>query len=320
MCIIVYFRSPNSQLTIPRYPAFDFSEQEDVHSMFPSPSEPEANRTLRTEDFPGILKSDKTADSDAAQNTLNLKDTNQKKRNSSKSKSLMPEHMENSETESTKGSFECEAPDMPPSCEATSIPVPDIAFPSLPNTFLAKLGVHKDSPLPVEAFDEHDLESKFIALSLAFKTDRATLAKRLELHKRQRDMAEKNVENEFQSMRDHLCKILLSILMKIWIDAVVMLEKICQARQKFAPAIISKTNQCKNVPNPRRKINIKDRIWLGSPLTVIQLVTKASTGNEAADEIPLMVEIEGACSNRILGLYNFVVQSIHLYIFYQTIW
>ncbi|GFU64269.1 lymphoid-restricted membrane protein [Trichonephila clavipes] len=57
----------------------------------------------------------------------------------------------------------------------------------------------------VEAFDEHDLESKFIALSLAFKTDRATLNKRLELHKRQRDMAEKNVENEFQSMRDHLC-------------------------------------------------------------------------------------------------------------------
>ncbi|CAL1269780.1 unnamed protein product [Larinioides sclopetarius] len=197
--------SPNSQLTIPRYPAFDFSEQEDVHSMFPSPSEPEANRNIKTEDFPGILKLDKTADSDAAQNTLNLKDTNQKKRNSSKSKTLMPEHMENSETESTKGSFECEAPDMPPSCEATSIPVPDIAFPSLPNTFLAKLGVHKDSPLPVEAFDEHDLESKFIALSLAFKTDRATLVKRLELHKRQRDMAEKNVENEFQSMRDHLC-------------------------------------------------------------------------------------------------------------------
>ncbi|GIY12123.1 inositol 1,4,5-triphosphate receptor associated 2 [Caerostris darwini] len=194
--------SPNSQLSIPRYPAFDFSEQEDVHSIFPSPSEPEANHNIKTE---GMLKSDRTSDPDGSQNTLNLKDTSQKKRNSNKSKNLMPEHMENSETESTKGSFECETSDFPPSSETTSIPVPDIAFPSLPNTFLAKLGVHKDSPLPVEAFDEHDLESKFIALSLAFKTDRATLNRRLELHKRQRDMAEKNVESEFQSMRDHLC-------------------------------------------------------------------------------------------------------------------
>ncbi|GFT67752.1 lymphoid-restricted membrane protein [Nephila pilipes] len=195
--------SPNSQLSIPRYPAFDFSEQEDVHSMFPSPSEPEANRNIKT--FQEVPKLEMTADPDAAQNTMHLTDTSHKKRNSSKSKTLMPEHMENSETESTKGSFECEVPDLPPSADATSIPVPDIAFPSLPNTFLAKLGVHKDSPLPVEAFDEHDLESKFIALSLAFKTDRATLNKRLELHKRQRDMAEKNVENEFQSIRDHLC-------------------------------------------------------------------------------------------------------------------
>lgn len=33
---ICFLGSPNSQL--PRYPAFDFSEQEDVHSLFPSPS------------------------------------------------------------------------------------------------------------------------------------------------------------------------------------------------------------------------------------------------------------------------------------------
>lgn len=30
--------SPNSQLSIPRYPAFDFGEQEDAQSLFPSPS------------------------------------------------------------------------------------------------------------------------------------------------------------------------------------------------------------------------------------------------------------------------------------------
>lgn len=59
----------------------------------------------------------------------------------------MPELMENSETESAKGSFECEVPDLPPSVDAPPAPVTDIAFPSLPNTFLAKLGVHKDSPL-----------------------------------------------------------------------------------------------------------------------------------------------------------------------------
>ncbi|XP_071044233.1 uncharacterized protein [Parasteatoda tepidariorum] len=186
--------SPNSQL--PRYPAFDFSEQEDIHSLLPSPSEPEA--TMKRE-AQSTHKSD-----DYQHNRLHLKNSSNKKQDSNKSKTLMPELMENSETESTKGSFECEALDIPPYSDINSLPVPDIAFPSLPNTFLAKLGVHKDSPLPVEAFDEQELESKFIALSLAFKTDRPTLSKRLELHKRQRDMAEKNVENEFQAMRDHL--------------------------------------------------------------------------------------------------------------------
>ncbi|GFY61603.1 uncharacterized protein TNIN_108341 [Trichonephila inaurata madagascariensis] len=137
--------SPNSQLCIPRYPAFDFSEQEDVNSMFPSPSEPEANRNSKIDSLQEVPKLEATADSDATQNSVHLKDKN---RNSSKSKTLMPEHMENSETESTKGSFEYEVPDLPSSADATSIPVPDIAFPSLPNTFLAKLGVHKDSPLP----------------------------------------------------------------------------------------------------------------------------------------------------------------------------
>lgn len=197
--------SPNSQLSIPRYPAFDFGEQEDAQSLFPSPSEPEANRNIKAEAFQGMKTSELPSDRDTSQTgSKSLKETSQKKRDSSKSKTLMPELMENSETESAKGSFECEAPDLPPSVDAPPVPVTDIAFPSLPNTFLAKLGVHKDSPLSVEAFDEQELESKFIALSLAFKTDRTTLSKRLELHKRQRDMAEKNVESEFQAMRDHL--------------------------------------------------------------------------------------------------------------------
>ncbi|XP_054721376.1 uncharacterized protein LOC129231153 [Uloborus diversus] len=190
--------SPNSLLTIPRCPAFDFGEQEDAHFLFPSPSEPEGYQSIKPE-----MQREKS-NPESVQSSSQLSDTSQKKKDTNKLKTLMPELMENSETESAKGSFECEPSDATFNLESSVAPFTDIAFPSLPNTFLAKLGVHKDSPLSVEGFDEQELESKFVALSLAFKTDRTTLNKRIDLHKRQRDMAEKNVENEFQAMREHL--------------------------------------------------------------------------------------------------------------------
>ena len=45
-------------------------------------------------------------------------------------------------------------------------------------------------------------QSKFISLSLAFKTDKLTLANRLELQQRQRDTAERNIENEIEALKN----------------------------------------------------------------------------------------------------------------------
>ncbi|XP_035206585.1 inositol 1,4,5-triphosphate receptor associated 1-like isoform X2 [Stegodyphus dumicola] len=194
----------NSQLSFCRYPAFDFGGREDENSNLPSPVESEGNHTVKDEILQGIKVAEKAGDNDSNLRPSRSKDTSQRNRDASESKTLIPELKENSETESTKDSFESEAPNLSPSVGVLCLPVPDIAFPSIPNTFLAKLGVHKDSPLSVEAFDEQELESKFIALSLAFKTDRTTLNKRLDVNKRQRDTAEKNVEIEFQAMRENL--------------------------------------------------------------------------------------------------------------------
>merc|ERR1712012_1392367 len=43
--------------------------------------------------------------------------------------------------------------------------------------------------------------NKFSSLSLAFKTDRITLAERLELQHRQRDIAERNAEDEIRQLK-----------------------------------------------------------------------------------------------------------------------
>lgn len=52
--------------------------------------------------------------------------------------------------------------------------------------------------------NEPDIEERFARLALAFKTDKFTLSKRLDLQKRQRDIAEKNIETELDSLRESL--------------------------------------------------------------------------------------------------------------------
>ncbi|XP_022238051.1 uncharacterized protein LOC106478689 [Limulus polyphemus] len=133
-----------------------------------------------------------------------------KKRDSlSKNKNLIPELMETSETESAKGSasgsMESEAADLP----GLDIVIPptatsDSAFPSIPDSFLRRIGLHKDCPYSNEQLTEQEVESKFGSLSLAFKTDKLTLSKRLELHQRQRNTAEKNIENEIKALKESL--------------------------------------------------------------------------------------------------------------------
>lgn len=45
------------------------------------------------------------------------------------------------------------------------------------------------------------LQNKFTCLSLAFKTDKLTLEKRLEIQERYRDLSEQNVEKEIKGLR-----------------------------------------------------------------------------------------------------------------------
>ena len=45
-------------------------------------------------------------------------------------------------------------------------------------------------------------QSKFTSLSLAFKTDKITLEKRLEIQERSRDIAEENVAKELKGLRE----------------------------------------------------------------------------------------------------------------------
>ncbi|KAG8196798.1 hypothetical protein JTE90_027516 [Oedothorax gibbosus] len=52
--------------------------------------------------------------------------------------------------------------------------------------------------------NEPDIEEKYAQLSLAFKTDKFTLGKRLDLQLRQRDIAEKNIESELRALRESL--------------------------------------------------------------------------------------------------------------------
>ena len=52
-----------------------------------------------------------------------------------------------------------------------------------------------------ENMSEQDIENKFSSLSLAFKTDRMTLHERLELQHRQRDISERNAEDEIRQLK-----------------------------------------------------------------------------------------------------------------------
>ncbi|TRY73224.1 hypothetical protein TCAL_15770, partial [Tigriopus californicus] len=52
-----------------------------------------------------------------------------------------------------------------------------------------------------DSLSDQDIESKFTALSLAFNTDKLTLNDRLELQQRQRDTAEKNIDEDIRQLK-----------------------------------------------------------------------------------------------------------------------
>ncbi|KAK3593867.1 hypothetical protein CHS0354_011471 [Potamilus streckersoni] len=92
-------------------------------------------------------------------------------------------------------------------------PFDEIVTPSMPKEFLEKLGLLPDShsKVSLDQLSEQEIESKFTSLALAFKTDKKTLEKRLEIQERTRDLAEENVDKELKGIRDkldtlnHLC-------------------------------------------------------------------------------------------------------------------
>ncbi|KAK6986041.1 lymphoid-restricted membrane protein-like isoform X7, partial [Biomphalaria glabrata] len=96
-------------------------------------------------------------------------------------------------------------------------PTDDPVTPSLPSSFLKKLGLsvketspssqiedNGESEVSVDQLPQKELESKFISLSLAFKTDKFTLLQRVKVQERSRDLAEQNVDSEIKSLRELL--------------------------------------------------------------------------------------------------------------------
>ncbi|XP_063403555.1 inositol 1,4,5-triphosphate receptor associated 2-like isoform X2 [Mytilus trossulus] len=81
-------------------------------------------------------------------------------------------------------------------------------LPSVPDTFLKKLGLkfkkNENIANSIHQLTESEIENKFTSLSLAFKTDKLTLEKRLEIQERYRDLSEQNVDKEIKGLRTSL--------------------------------------------------------------------------------------------------------------------
>ncbi|PSN45942.1 hypothetical protein C0J52_16541 [Blattella germanica] len=84
-------------------------------------------------------------------------------------------------------------------------------FPSLPDVVLQQLGLTA-ATRACDVLTEQDVESRFTALALAFKTDKLTLLSRHDRQQRQRDQAERNMTVEVAKLKaavhnlNYLCK------------------------------------------------------------------------------------------------------------------
>ncbi|XP_077863880.1 uncharacterized protein LOC100379008 [Saccoglossus kowalevskii] len=127
----------------------------------------------------------------------------------------MPELSEASETESTREGDSVESDtsmnteindsviteekkDSTPSSSKSPV------TPTLSDSILRTLGLTRKSVKSPGNLSDHEVEAKFNSLALAFKTDKFTLEKRLELQERQRDIAEVNVEKETNLLKASL--------------------------------------------------------------------------------------------------------------------
>ncbi|KAJ8315703.1 hypothetical protein KUTeg_007853 [Tegillarca granosa] len=84
----------------------------------------------------------------------------------------------------------------------------NVVFPSIPAVFLEKMGLsptsstNNDSETSCADLSEEEVENKFTNLALAFKTDKITLEKRIEIQERSRDIAEQNVDKEIKCLKE----------------------------------------------------------------------------------------------------------------------
>ncbi|XP_070540468.1 putative leucine-rich repeat-containing protein DDB_G0290503 isoform X3 [Ptychodera flava] len=124
----------------------------------------------------------------------------------------MPELSEASETESAKEGesadsdtsqaeqTEPKTPESKSEPEEPSSPV----TPNLSDNMLHTLGVARKIQKSPGSLSDQEVEAKFQALALAFRTDKFTLEKRLDLQERHRDLAEINVQKELDQLREAL--------------------------------------------------------------------------------------------------------------------
>ncbi|XP_066154618.1 inositol 1,4,5-triphosphate receptor associated 2-like isoform X2 [Euwallacea fornicatus] len=77
-----------------------------------------------------------------------------------------------------------------------------VAFPSLPNAVLEKLGLYGDASR--EILNDESLEQKFTSLALAFTIDATTIKDRCERQRRSRDQTETNFNLEVEKLKHKL--------------------------------------------------------------------------------------------------------------------
>ncbi|EEC10121.1 lymphoid-retiricted membrane protein, jaw1, putative, partial [Ixodes scapularis] len=107
-----------------------------------------------------------------------------------------------------------------------------------------------------DQMSEEEIETKFTTLSLGFKTDRLTLAKRLELHQRHRDIAEGNIHSELDAIRDlatfeGVC---------VWSDA-QKLDSLCPEDEKIRETVAKIQNHVAVIQQSTDRVSSQAEVY-----------------------------------------------------------
>ena len=89
-------------------------------------------------------------------------------------------------------------------------------------------------------------QEKFACLALAFKTDKLTLEKRIDLHERARDIAEQNVNKEIEGLKEAM-KVGIFITLGFLLHPFSSGYLVCCRKMRFFVFMLK--NRCKNIRN-----------------------------------------------------------------------